>query len=207
MQDQTVLGFLSAHPYEVQALILVQSLRQFGAGLSDIPVWIFVPEGQAMQGPALDKLRELNVEIIPFALDEALWNFPFASKAVASARAEERAEAEGVQLAWHDRTGMIRNEPKGFLLPPGKSVGFRPTDIANIGAPYGQPLPPFWEKIVAHFGFSVDQFPPITTAIDRKILYLYVNAGLLVVRPEKKTLRTWRKHRRNLPAARIQAFL
>lgn len=104
MQDQTVLGFLSARRYEVQALILVHSLRQFGAKLSDIPVWIYAPEGQEMQGPAFDALKELNVEIIPFDLEQALWKFPFTSKAMASALAEERAEAEGVQLAWHDRT-------------------------------------------------------------------------------------------------------
>ncbi|MBG0784908.1 MAG: hypothetical protein H0S79_07375 [Anaerolineaceae bacterium] len=191
MQDKTVLGFLSARRYEVQALILVHSLRHFGGELADIPVWIYVPAGQEMRGPALDALKALKVEIIPFALDETLWKFPFAAKAVASALAEVRAEAEGVQLAWHDRTGMVANEPKGFILPPGKSIGFRPTDIANIGAPYGEPLPPFWQKIAAHFDLSADQLPPITTAIDQKTLHLYVNAGLLVVRPEKKTLRTW----------------
>ncbi len=100
MQDQTVLGFLSARRYEVQALILVHSLHQFGAKLSDIPVCISVPEGQEMQGPVLDALQEFEVEIIPFAFDEALRKFPFVSKAVASALAEGRAEAEGsVSLA------------------------------------------------------------------------------------------------------------
>jgi hypothetical protein len=191
MQDQTVLSFLSARRYEVQTLILVRSLRQFGGELADIPVWIYVPEGREMQGPALDALYELKVEVIPFALDEALWKFPFASKAVASALAEARAEAEGVQLAWHDRTGMVGNTPKDFILPSGKAIGFRPTDIANIGAPYGEPLPSFWQKFLAHFGLSADQLPPITTAIDQKTLHLYVNAGLLVVRPEYQTLRTW----------------
>ena len=191
MESQTVLGFLSARKYEVQALILVRSLRQFGAELADIPVWITVPEGSEMQGPALDALGKLDVEIIPFSLDETLLKFPFASKAVAAGIAEARAESEGVQLAWHDRTGMIRHTPEAFILPEGKTFGFRPTDIANIGAPFGEPLPPFWQEALDHFGLSADQLPPITTAIDRKLLRLYINAGLLVVRPEKKTLRTW----------------
>lgn len=191
MASQTVLGFLAARRYEVQALILVRSLRQFGAEMADLPVWIYVPEGREMQGPALDALLELGVEIIPFALDEALWKFPFASKAIAAGLAEAKAESEGVQLAWHDRTGLIRHAPDAFILPDGKTFGFRPTDIANIGAPFGEPLPPFWQEYLDHFSLSAKQLPPITTAIDRKRLHLYINAGLLVVRPEMKTLRTW----------------
>ena len=191
MASQTVLGFLSARRYEVQSLILVQSLRQFGAAMADIPVWIYVPQGREMEGPAMDALRELDVETISFTLDEGLWKFPFASKTIASGLAEERAEAEGLQLAWHDRTGMIRHMPEAFILPEGKTFAFRPTDIANIGAPFGQPLPPFWQEVLGHFNLTADQLPPIKTAIDRKLLHLYINAGLLVVRPEKKTLRTW----------------
>ena len=191
MKSQTVLGFLSAKRYEVQALILVRSLRQFGGEMADLPVWIYVPEGREMAGPALEALLALNVEIVSFALEESLWNFPFSAKAVAAGLAEERAEAEGVQLAWHDRTGMIRQAPEAFVLPEGKSFGFRPTDIANIGAPFGEPLPAFWQTVLEHFGLLADQLPPITTTIDQKKLHLYINAGVLVVRPEKKTLRAW----------------
>lgn len=190
-KPKTVLCFPSARRYEVQALILVRSLRRFGAEMADLPVWIYVPEGQEMQGPTLDALLELDVEIIPFTLDEAFWNFPFALKTIAAGLAEARAESEGMQLAWHDRTGLIRHTPEVFILPEGKTFGFRPTDIANIGAPFGEPLPPFWREYLDHFNLTSEQLPPITTAIDRKLLHLYVNAGLLVVKPEKKTLRTW----------------
>lgn len=191
MESQTVLGFFSTKGYEVQALILVRSLRQFGGEMANLPVWIYVPEGRDMAGPALEALLELDVEIIPFALEDSLWKFPFSAKAVAAGLAEERAEAEGVQLAWHDRTGMIRHTPEAFVLPEGKSFGFRPTDIANIGSPFGEPLPPFWQTVLEHFDLTADQLPPITTAIDQKKLHLYINAGLLVVRPEKNTLRAW----------------
>ena len=190
-QNQVVLGFFSAWGYEVQSLILANSLRQFGLDMANIPIWIYVPEGQNLAGRAMTSLRGLGVEVIHFPIDENLLKFPFAAKAVAAAAAEKRAEEENVILAWHDRTGMIRNMPEAFNLPEGKSFGFRPTDIANIGAPYGEPLPPFWQKILEHFDLSVDQLPPITTAIDQTQLHLYVNAGLLVVRPEKKTLRQW----------------
>lgn len=190
-QDPIVLSFLSARRYEVQALILVRSLRQFGGGMADLPVWIYELEGQPMEGPALAALKELNVEIIPLPMGENLRKFPFAAKTVAAAAAEARAEKAGLILARHDRTGFIRHAPEAFHLPGGKTFGFRPTDIANIGAPFGQPLPPFWEAILAHFNLSPDQFPPITTVIDQQTLHLYVNAGVLVTRPEKGTFRAW----------------
>ena len=86
---------------------------------------------------------------------------------------------------------MIRQAPTAFVLPEGKTFGFRPTDVANIGAPYGKPLPTFWQDICNHFGLSANNLPPITTVLDQQELHLYVNAGLLVVRPEKGILRAW----------------
>jgi hypothetical protein len=190
-QPKIVLGFFAARHYEIQSLILAKSLRTFGGEYADLPIWIMVPEQQPLQGPVLDAIKKLNVEIIPFLIDPDFRKFPFAGKAMAAAVAEERAAKEGALLAWHDRTGFIHHTPFDFNLIDDIAVGFRPTDIANIGALYNQPIPPFWQTVMDHFHLHEDDFPPITTAIDRKKLHLYVNAGLLVVRPEKKLLQTW----------------
>ncbi len=202
-QKKIVMGFLAARKYEVQALILAKSLRTFGGDYANLPIWIMVPEQQPLQGPALEALRELNVEIIPFLIDPDFRKFPFAAKAVASAVAEERAAKENAILAWHDRTGFIHQAPYDFNLDTDIAVAFRPTDIINIGAPLSQPMPPFWQTVMAHYQLHEDDFPPITTAIDRKQIHLYVNAGLLVVRPEHKLLQTWATYFQetyNLPA-------
>ena len=190
-QEKVVLGFFAAQKYEVQSLLLVKSLRYFGGVLADLPVWIYTPEDQPLQGPALEALEDLDVHLIPFPMDEAIRRFPFAGKTLSAAVAEERAEKEGVILAWHDRTGFIHQAPFDFILPADIAFAFRPTDIANIGAPLDAPLPEFWQKYLAHFSLEAKDLPPITTAIDQKELRLYVNAGLLVVRPEKRLLRTW----------------
>jgi hypothetical protein len=190
-QEKPVLGFFAAQNYEVQSLLLVKSLRDFGGVMADLPVWIYYPEGQPLGGPALDALQDLDVELLPFPIDEGLRRSPFAGKTIAAGIAEERAEKENVFLAWHDRTGFIRQAPFDFILAAGKTVAFRPTDIANIGAPAEGPLPEFWQKVLAHTSLTADDLPPITTAIDQKPLRLYVNAGLLVVYPAKRLLRTW----------------
>ncbi|MCB2209579.1 hypothetical protein KQH62_01680 [bacterium] len=191
IQNNLVLGTFAAQGYEVQTLILVSSLRRFGGRFANIPVWVYVPENRPLSGPAWEALQDLGAEMVPFLINDEFQRFPFAAKTLAAAVAEERAEKEGSLLAWHDRTGLIRNAPEVFDLPEGIAAAFRPTDIANIGAPYGEPLPEFWQLILEQFNLTPDDLPPITTAIDSRELYLYVNAGLLVVRPEKHLLQTW----------------
>jgi len=186
-----VLGFNCVRGYEIQALILVRSLRQFGGTLSDTPVWIFTPNDQELDERHRNSLMNLDVRVFPFPIQLSLIKFPFAAKAVAASMAESQAEKENVLLAWHDCTGFVRQAPTAFLLPRDKAFGFRPTDIANIGAPYNEPLPPFWQSVCDHFELTVDMLPPIKSVIDQQQLHLYVNAGLLVVRPEKGILRAW----------------
>jgi len=197
MNDTTsklVFAFSSYPGYEVQTLFLLRSLREFGGAMANLPVWVFIPAGKMLSSEAKNELASSHAEIYHFQIDDTIHKFPFALKTLASAQAERMAEEQQSILAWHDLTGFICNPPLSFNLPDSTSIAFRPTDIANIGAPYGQPLPPFWQTICDHFQLTPDQFPLITTVIDQIKLHLYINAGLLVVRPEKGILQTWAKN-------------
>lgn len=197
-----IFGFYTRQGFEVQSLLLVSSLRKFGGANSDLPVWVFYPAGLPLNPSTLTKLENLGSTCFPFEINETLLKFPFAGKTIAAAEAEGLAEQRNALLAWHDRTGMIQQAPDAFRLPDGVALGFRPTDIANIGAPFDAPLPPFWKEICTCFDITPEDLPPITTCIDRKTCYLYINAGLLVVDPRRKILRSWAKGLRetyNLP--------
>jgi len=191
-----VFGFYAHPKTPLQATMLVRSLRQFGGGLANMPVWIFLREETGFTHSQHNMLEDLDVQFYHFHIDEDLYRFPFAAKAVAAAEAEKLAEGRCKILAWHDRTGLIYHAPWAFQLPEQISFGFRPTDIANIGAPFGQPLPPFWKTICGTFDLTADQLPAITTVIDQVKLHLYVNAGLLVVRPKTGTLQKWEENLR-----------
>jgi hypothetical protein len=193
-KSEIIFSFSSAKGYEVQSLMLLRSLRTFGGGFSDMPVWIFVPQEMPHDPKSDQELINLGAEIMSYPIQEPLKKFPFALKTFAAAEAEKLAEEQHALLAWHDRTGFICNPPHEFDLPKEKAIAFRPTDIANIGSPYSQYLTPFWQDIISTFDLKPDKFPPITTTIDQIELYLYVNAGLMVVRPEKKIFRTWAKN-------------
>jgi hypothetical protein len=189
-----VIATVSAEGYEVQTKIFLRSLCEFGGELSNLPVWIYYPEGEPLSPKTQKTILNLGAELFSFPGDDSFSQFPFALKTIASGQAEKRADNRGLTLAWHDRTGYFNHQPAALELPPNKAIAFRPTDIANIGAPFGKDLPPFWQTLCDHFQLSLQDFPPITTAIDQKQLHLYVNAGLLVVRPEKNILRTWAKN-------------
>ena len=191
MDSNVVFGFYARSGFEVQSLLLVRSLRAFGGDMANLPVWLFYPENSPLAPSALEELTSLGVICRTFEVEENFLKFPFAGKAAASAAAEGLAEREGLLLAWHDRTGIICQPPRAFQLPEDKVLGFRPTDIANIGSAYGKPVSPFWTEICSQFGFNAEDLPAITTCIDRQRIHLYVNAGLLVVRPERGILRKW----------------
>jgi len=190
-QQPIVFGFFCPGGYEVQSLILIRSLRQFGGEMSELPIWALVPEDDALALDFLKELETMHIRVVPFRIDDDFKRFPFALKAVAAAQAELLAGKNQKILAWHDRTGFIQRAPKAFDLPPDKTFGFRPTDIANIGALFGQTLPSFWIRVCETFNITTDQLPIITSIIDRKDLHLYINAGLLVVRPESGILKKW----------------
>lgn len=190
-EQQPILGTFAARGFEVQTLILVNSLRKFGGKMADIPVWIAAPHGHSLESEVVDTLETLGVRFIPFEISKKLRRFPFGAKAVAAAAIESEARKIGLTLAWHDRTGLIRNTPEAFQLPQGTALGFRPTDIINIGVPANAPLTPFWRDICTQFDVPKDALTEITTVIDEIPIHLYVNAGLLVVRPENGLLSRW----------------
>lgn len=189
-----IFSFSSARGYEVQSLLLLRSLRTFGGCFSELPVCIFVPDDMPHDPKFDSELINLGAEIKSYPVQEPLKRFPFALKTIAAGEAEKLAEEQHAILAWHDRTGFIGNPPHKFQLPQDIAIAFRPTDIVNIGSPYSQPLSPFWQEIISHFDLVPNQFPSITTTIDQIRLYLYANAGLLIVRPEKGILRSWGKN-------------
>ena len=121
--------------------------------------------------------------------------FPFAVKVFAAAAAESLARGQADYLAWMDSDSIVVSEPKALLLSDGKDLGYRPVDHTLIGSPYDAPIDRFWESIYRHCGVPESRgFPfPMVTSVDERRIRPYFNAGLLVVRPERGLLQSWRE--------------
>ena len=178
---------------ESRTLLLAESIRAFAGDLSQAPVWVFSPTPvKKLSNQSRAQFSALQVDLHPFDLDSRIASFPFAKKVVASAAAETLAAGKTALLVWMDPGSMVINEPEALLLKAEVKLGCRPVDHLLIGPAFDKPLDPFWQSIFADCGVKQEALFPMTTSTDQIKMYPYLNAGMLVVRPENKLLRSWR---------------
>lgn len=176
-----------------RALLLAESIRAFAGDLSSAPIWVFLSKSvEQLSNQSRAQFDALEVDLHPFQVDSQAASFPFAKKVVASAAAETLAAGKTALLVWMDPGSMVINEPQGLLLEAEEKLGCRPVDHLLIGPAFDKPLDPFWQSIFADCGVRQEALFPMTTSTDQVEMYPYINAGMLVVRPENKLLRSWR---------------
>jgi hypothetical protein len=189
--SQLTFAFMTAPgPLERQGVLLARSIRAFAGELAQTPLITAVPNtARPLTPETSEAFIDLDVRQKPFAIDDDVRTFPFAAKVSAAAAAESVAET--AVLAWLDTDSLFINPPTG-LLPPGKQLGYRPVDHLLIGSRWDQPPSPFWRQIYADCDVDAADLWPMTTSVDEVTIRPYFNAGMLVVRPERRLLQTWR---------------
>ncbi|KAA3662403.1 MAG: hypothetical protein DWQ04_13590 [Chloroflexi bacterium] len=176
-----------------QTCLLAESIRTFAGNIANEPIWVLVPQSvESLLAETRANLEAQQVRLIPFALDEAVVNFPFAAKVVAAAAAESVAMAESNdQLVWMDTDSLVVQEPADLRLTTMKQVGYRPVDHTLIGLLWDAPLDAFWELVYERCGVLAKRPFPMTGSVDRKRIRPYFNAGMLVTRPGSQLLQNW----------------
>ena len=178
---------------ETNVLLLTESIRAFAGSLSGAPIWCFVPEyGEQPSEVAMERLQALDVSLIPFEMDREVAEFPFTSEACAAALAESRGLGDVNFLVWLNGNTLLLREPRAFLLPEGKSLGYRPVHHINVGSRLDDPLDPFWTQVYRLCGVPEYAVFPMRTHVDGETIRPYFNAGFHVTRPIRGLLRAWR---------------
>ena len=176
-----------------RTLLLAESIRAFAGDLSSASIWVFFPKSvEQLSNQSRAQFDALEVDLHPFQVDSQAASFPFAKKVVASAAAETLAAGKTALLVWMDPGSLVINEPQELLLGAEEKLGCRPVDHLLIGPAFDKPLDPFWQSIFADCGVRQEALFPMTTSTDQIEMFPYLNAGMLVVRPENKLLRSWR---------------
>jgi hypothetical protein len=174
-------------------LLLVKSIRDFAGSLSQAPFLCFTLDNENdLSVGTKNRLSALNVEFIRVKTKADIPRFPFMRKVNLSAQAESSVQDETDLLAWLDTDTIVLQEPKEFFLQNTKNLGYRPVHHTIIGSRYDDPLDLFWEQIYRYCWVPEDRVFPMTTHVDGIRIRPYFNAGLLVVRPEKRLLQVWR---------------
>jgi len=172
--------------------IMIESIRTFAGRFKDAPVWVYLTEGMlASESEHLEAIESLGGEFwLGQAPEEAAW-FYLSRKVFASAQAEGQAAGKTGILAWLDVDTVFLQEPGEFLLPKGKSLGYRPVMHRNISPLYDEPLDDFWKRAYEKMSVPESHAFPMLTVADGDKIRPYINAGCLVVRPERGLLRKW----------------
>jgi len=178
---------------ETQALLLAESIRAFAGSLAQAPIWLLTPDIKKQLSTTFkEKLLTLNISLVPFKIDREILRFPLAGDVFAAALAESRAYNQADLLAWLGSNTLVIQEPKDFLLPEDKALGFRPVHHTLVGSRYDEPLDPFWTLIYHCCNVPETHIFPMMTHVDGTKIRPYFNAGLLVTRPERRLLQAWR---------------
>ncbi len=172
--------------------VMIESLRSFGGKYKDAPVWIYTTNGlMASEVEVLKKIDSLNAEIrTSQSPQDATWFF-LAKKVFAAAQAEADAEGKTAILARLDTDTIIIQEPDEYILPEGKSLGYRPVFHRNINPLYWEPLDVYWARAYQTMGIQESTVFPMVTPADGDTIRPYFQAGCIVVRPERNILRKW----------------
>lgn len=188
-----VFAVFAANEVELEhAIVLAESIREFGGDLADAPVWIYTPPELCAVEAGLDRrARAAGVELRWCEAPGEALTFPYAGKVFAAARAERTARGRGNVLVWMDEDTVVIGEPRDVVLVDGKCLGYRPVMHRNIGSPVDEPVDPFWARVYRVLGVDESRVFPVTAVADRSVLRAYVNAGLLAVRPERGVLDRW----------------
>jgi len=177
---------------EMEAVLLTESIRAFAGSLSRSPIWFFIPEfGRQLSDSTRDKLLAMDVKLVPFKFELEVLRFPFTADVTAAALAESMALSNANVLAWLTANTVVLNEPVDFLLPEKKVLGYRPVHHTLIGSRYGEPLDSFWTIIYKRCAVPEERVFPMKPHVEDEKLRPYFNAGMLVVRPEKRLFQSW----------------
>lgn len=187
-------------------LLFAESVRSRGGRLRDAPLWFLYREGSPREG--LERLaKDLDVELVEYPGDPAFDVWPFAAKAAAAARAEERAAGQYALLAWFDRDSLATGDLGDLVLPEGMGLGYRPVNAANIGSPAAEAADGYWSRVYELAGLDPDATGTTLPYLGGGPLRFYIAAGLIVVRPERGVLRRWDQLCRNCAADETMARL
>jgi len=185
------------------AIFLAESVREFGGSMKDAPMRIYMPsELIAMNPQTAAKLEALAVEARPAETGAVPKRFVGTGKCLTAGMAEAEAEGRCTLLAWLDPDTFVLGDPSALLLPAGADLGCTPVFMQRIGSTYDRPADRLWARLYEVLGVSEESVWPVETLIDKKKVRAYLNAGLLVVRPERGLLRAWAQAFQDISADR-----
>jgi hypothetical protein len=175
---------------ESETLLLVESLRRWGGGLSDAPVYSFAPRpGQHPAAGTVARLGELGVQHVDEPLNERHPELPNCNKVYACEWAERELDHD--VLVFVDSDTVFLAEPTDLAAPGDWLVATRPVSNRNVGSGgEGDKNERSWQEVYEALGVTAR--PWVETALGGHRIRAYYNTGLIATRREAAVYGRWR---------------
>ena len=193
MKSITFATLLIPPFWERETLLLAESLRTFGGAMAEQPLVVLYLPDKPPPSKIANRLHALGAVLAPFKLDADAVQFPLAIVPFGAATAEQYLTKQSEPtdlLAWMLPDTLILTPPLDLDLPEAKKLGYRPVHHQNVGSEYAQPPDAFWQQIYAHCEVPPAHLFRMETCY-REVVRPYINAGLLVCRPQDGFMQTW----------------
>jgi len=188
-----VFAMTAEQEYQLNYIVLfAESIKEFAGEYNDTETWVYTSfDTRDLSSEILTSLAELNVTLKTIDVPEKAQWYYFASKAYAAVAAESEALGNYDLLAWLNFDTVVLKEPAEFILPTGKNLGYRPVMHRNIGLGYKDKLDEFWARSFELMNVDESRVFPMVTPADQDTIKPYINAGCLIVRPERGIFKNW----------------
>ena len=170
-----------------QALLLCESIRQFGGRHRDAPILAVAPRpGLGIDSQARAQLDAMGVEYAEEPLNIVCPEYGSANRVFTAAWAEERARSEWIIVLDSDTVFLEE------LQLPAEAVAVRPVDTKGSATEGpGDPFDDYWTRLAEIQGVPLDDLPFVHTTDRGHRVRASYNGGLVVVRRERGILRAW----------------
>ena len=172
---------------ETEALLLVESLREWGGAYAGAPVYAVAPRpGHEPERATVARLEELGARYVAEPLARRFEDTPTFNKVFVSAWAERELEHE--TLVFTDTDTVFLGEPaelaEGYWV-----AAARPVDRRIAGSKGKGKNEPYWRRMYEALGVS--ERPFVETTVGALRIRAYWNSGLLAVRRAAGLFGAW----------------
>ncbi len=187
MTDLAFLLCVERGRLESEALLCVESLREFGGAYAQAPVYAFAPRpGYEPEPVTVERLEALGVSLVDEPLIKRFEEIPTFNKVAVSAWAERELGHE--TLVFTDTDCVFLGEPTE--LDGGDWVAaVRPVDRRIAGSRGKGKSEPFWRKMYAELGVKNEPF--VETTVGQMRIRAYWNTGLVAARRSAGLFGAW----------------
>ena len=176
---------------EAQALLLFDSIRQYGGRFRDCPIYALSPRvGHNISESARYKLDSLRVTYIDAVLNTECREYGSANRVAAAAYIEKMYPHEILVIL--DSDTLFLEEPERILLPGDVDVAVRPVDVKGMctDGP-ADPFDNYWRDLCRCCGVDYEEIPWTESFVDHHRIKASYNGGLVIVRGKLGILQQW----------------